>query len=198
MEGIFYGDRMFYSEKVYQPEVRQGEDGLYRWRYQLDQYHEHKMYQLLFKILAVLSFGGLIAGLLYARVPSDVLRQYPGRYQTLIWLYRLLYAILGYLIFFVIGALIIGLIRLIEGGSSVYWYRMDENFVQIQPSGRQSGFTYFSEVKRVELYPTVNEIRLFTHWGKCPVLVRSEEYEMVKSHILTHIPANVKAELRTE
>lgn len=198
MNDIFFGDKMFYSEKVYPQEVQQGEDGFYRWRYQLDQYHDRKMYQLLFKILAVISLGGLIAGFLYARVPLDVLRQDPGRYRSLIWMYRLLYAFLGYLILFGIGALIIGLIRLMEGGSSTYWYRMDENFVQIQPSGRQSGITQFSEVRRVEMYPAVNEIRLFTRWGKCPVLVRSEEYEMLKDHILTHIPAEAKAELRTE
>ena len=37
-------DLMFYDEKIYRPEVRLGDDGFYRWRYQMDSYHDRKRY----------------------------------------------------------------------------------------------------------------------------------------------------------
>ena len=73
---------------------------------------------------------------------------------------------------------------------------MNDEFVQIQPSGRASGITRFAEVKRAELYPDTNEIRLISRWGKCPVLVRREDYTQIKDHILPHLPRT--AEVKTE
>ena len=39
----------------------------------------------------------------------------------------------------------------------------------------------------MEEYQNKNEIRLITRWGKCPVLVRPEDYALIKDHILAHI-----------
>ena len=86
---------MFYDEKVYRPEVRLGEDGFYRWRYDLDAYHDRKMYRFLLKFFAIFSLAGAVLGVLLARVPVDVIRQAPTQYQTVLTQRRLLYALLG-------------------------------------------------------------------------------------------------------
>lgn len=189
-----FGDKMYYDEAVYQPQVHLDSEGFYRWRYQLDKYHDRQMYQLLLKICAGISLIGFVGGFFYARRPLNVLRQDPSRYQTLLWQNRILYAGLGYAAFFVVGLLIIGLVRLMEGGPSMYWYRMDNEFIQIKPSGKGSGINSFSNVKRVTLSPEVNEIRLICRYGKCPVLVRSEDYEFVKKHILRNVPESAEIE----
>lgn len=189
-----FGDRMYYDETVYQPEVRLGADGFYRWRCTLDKFHDRQMYRLLLKIAAVLSLGGLVFGFLLAKVPLKVLRQDPSRYQTLLWQRRLLYAALGYAAFFLGCLLLIGLVRLMEGGASVYWYRMNDEFIQIQPSGKGSGINAFANVTRVELLPARNEIRLISRWDKCPVLMRREDFDLLKTHILDHVPE--KSEIR--
>ena len=189
----YFSDRMYYDETVYPQEVRLGEDGFYRWRCTLDKFHDRQMYCLLLKIIAVLSIGGLVLGFLLARVPLNVLREDPSRYQTLLWQRRLLYAALGYAGFFAGGLLMIGLVRLIEGGPSRYWYRMNDEFVQIKPSGKESGINAFDNVKRAELFPEHNEIRLISRWGKCPLLMRTEDFDLIKTHILAHIPE--KAEI---
>ena len=164
-------NNMFYDEKVYRPEVRLGEDGFYRWRYDLDKYHDGKMYRFLLKFLAVFSLAGAVLGVLLARVPVDVIRQDPTQYQTVLTQRRLLYALLGYAAFFAAGLL-------------------------ITASGRTSGITRFAEVKRAELYPDTNEIRLISRWGKGPVLVRREDYTQIKDHILAQLPQT--AEVKTE
>ena len=193
-ESQVFGDRMYCDETGYQPEVRLGADGFYRWRCMLDKFHDRQMYRLLLKIAAALSLGGLVFGFLLAKVPLDVLRQDPSRYQTLLWQRRLLYAALGYAAFFLGCLLLIGLVRLMEGGASVYWYRMNDEFIQIQPSGRGSGINAFANVTRVELFPARNEIRLISRWGKCPILMRREDFDLLKTQILAHIPE--KAEIR--
>ena len=187
---LYFTDRMWYDENKYRPEVRLHEDGFYRWRYTMDKYHDRKMYKTMFTVFAIISLGGFVGGFLWASVPAEVLRQNPGRYPALLLKYQLLYGLAGYAVLFTLFALVIGLVRLIEGGPSKYWYRLNEDIVQIQPSGRGSGIHFLEDVDRVELYPEVNEIRLFFRPGKCPVLVRAEDYELVKDHILTHIPAS--------
>lgn len=191
-------DNMFYDEKVYRPEVRLGEDGFYRWRYDLDKYHDRKMYRFLLKFFAIFSLAGAVLGFLLARVPVDVIRQDPTQYQTVLTQRRLLYALLGYAAFFAAGLLITALVRFLSGGASTRWYRMNDEFIQIQPSGRTSGITRFAEIKRAELYPETNEIRLISRWGKCPVLVRREDYTQIKDHILAQLPqtAEVKSEAK--
>lgn len=181
-------DRMFYDENKYTPEVRPDEDGFYRWSYTLDRHHDRQMYRLLLIIWAVIAVGGAVIGFLLAKVPPELIRQDPSGYQNLLTERRILYAILGYAAFFAIGLLITGLIRLTEGGPSTFWYRMNGDFVQIQPSGKGSGVNLFSEVKRIEFYPEVNEIRLISRWGKGPVLVRHEDYALIREHILKHVP----------
>lgn len=187
----WYSDKMIYDENVYRTEVRLGEDGFYRWRCTLDKFHDRQMYRRLLIIIAVLSIGGLVFGFLLARVPLNILREDPSRYQTLLWQRRLLYAFLGYAAFFLGGLIILGLVRLIEGGASQYWYRMNDEFVQIQPSGKGSGINAFANVTRVELFPEHNEIRLISRWGKCPLLMRAEDYDLLKTHILSHVNAKV-------
>ena len=145
------------------------------------------MYTLLLKIFALISIGGSILGILLAEVPPEQIRQDPSRYQSLLTGRQILYAILGYAAFFTFGLLLAGLMRLIEGGPSTYWYRMNNEFIELQPSGRGSGVTFFKDVKHVEEYQDKNEIRLITRWGKCPVLVRPEDYALIKDHILAHI-----------
>ena len=185
-------DKMFYDENVYQPIVRLGEDGFYRWRYDLDKYHERKMYRFLLKFFAIFSLAGVVLGVLLARVPADVIRQDPSQYQTMLTQRRLLYALLGYAAFFAVGLLITGLVQLLSGGATTWWYRMNDEFIQIQPSGRTSGINPFAEVKWVELYPDINEIRLISRWGKCPVLIRREDYIKIKEHILANIPQSAE------
>ena len=187
----FFADRMIYNEDKFPEAVRQDDDGCYRWRCKLDAYHDRKMYALLFKIMAVIALGGAVFGFFLARAPLSLLREDPALYQRTLWGSRALYALLGYAAFMLAGVLIIGLVRLIDGGPAVYWYQMNDEFVRIKPSGRGSGVHAFSNVKRVWLYPSVNEIRLISRWGKCPVLVRKEDFERVKAHILAHMPADV-------
>ena len=142
--------------------------------------------------------AGAVLGSLVARVPVDVIRQDPTQYQALLTQRRLLYALLGYAVFFAAGLIITALVRLLSGGTSTRWYRMNDEFVQIQPSGRTSGITRFAEIKRAELYPETNEIRLISRWGKGPVLVRREDYTQIKDHILAQLPqtAEVKSEAK--
>ncbi len=185
----YFSDHMFYDEKVYAPEVRRDGNGFYRWRYTMDKYHDRNMYRFLIKFWAIFALCGTVMGYLLAKAPARLMREDPDRYWNILTTRRILYPIACYAAFFAVGMAITGLIRLIEGGPSRNWYRMNDEFVQIRPSGKGSGINPFEEVKRVELYPSVNEIRLIGHWGKCPVLVRKEDYEMVKSHILSHIPA---------
>lgn len=185
-EAVF--DHMFYDEAIYTPEVHMDDEGFYRWRYTLDTFHDRQMYNRLIKIWAVIAVGGAVMGFLWARVPLALLHQYPSRYPLLLFGSQILHAILGYAVFFAFGLLVTGLVRLIEGGPSKYWYRMNDAFVQIQPSGKGSGINAFSEVKKVELFPDKNEIRLVSRWGKCPVLVRAEDFDLIRSHILTFVP----------
>ncbi len=187
-----FTDQMFYDKNIYRPEVRLDEDGFYRWGCILDKYHNRKMYGFLIKFWAVFALCGLVMGYLLAQGPIEVLRVDRSRYQAILTQRRIFYAIAGYAAFFAVGLLITGLVRLIEGGPSRYWYRMNGEFVQIKPSGKSSGVNLFKEVKRVELSPNVNEIRLISAWGRCPVLVRAEDYALVKDHILTHIPETAK------
>ncbi|MBQ6502612.1 MAG: hypothetical protein IJI57_01705 [Flexilinea sp.] len=189
---LIFSDRMFYDENVYRPEVTQDGDGFYRWRYTLDKVHDRRMYRFLIIFWAIFAVCGAVLGFLLAKVPPEMIRQDPSRYQTLLMQRRLLYAVLGYAVFFAGGLIITGLVRLIEGGPSTYWYRMNDDFVQIKPSGRGSGINSFADVKRAELYPDENEIRLISRWGKCPLLVRAEDYDLVKDHILVHLPKNAE------
>ena len=188
---LYYSDKMFYDENKYPLEVRLDEDGYYRWRCVLDDYHDRKTQQFQIKYWAIFSIIGAIAGYLYANVPLSVLREDPSRYHSLLFQRRLLYSFLGYAALFALGMVIMGLCRLIESGPAKYWYKMNDEFIQIKPSGKGSGACPFDEVKRIELYPQVNEIRLITRWDKCPVLVRPEDYELVKDHILAHVPEGV-------
>ena len=191
----YFSDKMFYDENVYRPEVRLDEDGFYRWRCTMDKYHDRQMYRFMLKFWVVFAIAGAVTGFLLAKAPAGLIRQDPSRYQSLLTQRRLIYALLGYAVFLAGGLAITGLVRLMDGGPSTLWYRMNNEFVQIQPSGRGSGINFFSEVKRAELYPDVNEIRLFSRWGKGPVLVRREDYEAVKAHILANIPRT--ADVRT-
>lgn len=179
---------MWYDEDKYRPEVRLQADGYYRWRYTLDKYHDRKMYKTMFTVFAIISIGGFVGGFLWASVPAELVRQNPDRYPAILLKYQLLYGLAGYAILFALFMLVIGLVRLIEGGPSNYWYQLNDDIIQIQPSGRGSGIHFLEDVKRVELYPEVNEIRLICGWGKCPVLVRTEDYELVKEHILARVP----------
>lgn len=188
---LYFSDSMFYDENIYRPEVRLDEDGFYRWRCTLDKVHDCGMYRFLIRFWAVFAVCGLVMGFLMAHVPPEMIRQDPTRYPALLMRQRLIYSVLGYAVFFAGGLVITGVVRLIEGGPSTYWYRMNGDFVQIRPSGRASGINSFDGVKRVELYPDVNEIRLISRWGRCPVLVRAEDYELVKDHILAHLPDDV-------
>ena len=188
-----YSQKMYYDENTYLSEVRLDEDGFYRWCYTLDQYHDRKMYTLLIKIFALISLCGAVLGWVLAELPVSMSKGKPSRYQTLLLERRLLFAVVGFFVFFIFGLLIIGLVRFIEHGPAKYWYQMNERFVQIKPSGKSSGVNLFEEVKRVELYPEINEIRMLGRWGKCPVLVRREDYVLVKDHILSHV--SEKAEI---
>lgn len=188
----YLSDNMFYDETVYTPVVRLDDDGFFRWRCTLDKVQDRKMYRFQIKYWAIFALCGLVLGVLLAKVPPDVIRQDPSRYQTVLMQRRTLYGFLGYAAFFAGGILISAIVRLMEGGASTLWYRMNEAFVQLKPSGRSSGITSFAEVKRVEIDPAVNEVRLISRWGKCPVLVRPEDFELVKDHILSHIPENTK------
>ena len=184
-------DQMWYDEEKYRPEVRFDEDGFYRWRYTLDKHHDREMYKRLFIISALISIGGFVFGFWAAEVPMGQLRRNPDSYMTLKLKYQLLYGVLGYAGMFALFALIIGLVRLMEGGSSTLWYRMNHEIIQIKPSGKGSGINALADVKRVELKPEINEIRLVTKWGKVQVLVRSEDYGQIRDHILTHVSAQV-------
>ena len=188
----YNSDKMFYDETVYQPDVRLDEDGFYRWRYTLDNYHDRKMYGFQLKFWAIFAIAGAVLGALLARVPADQIRQAPSQYQTMLTQRRLLYAVIGYAVFLIGGLLITGLVRLIERGPATYWYRMNNEFIQVQPSSRTSGINRFDEVKRVEVYPDINEIRLIFRFGKSPVLVRKEDLELVKGRILANIPQSVE------
>ena len=75
-----------------------------------------------------------------------------------------------------------------EGGPSTNWFLMNEELVRVQPSGRASGINRFSDIKRVEILSDVNELRLISRLGKCSVLVRSEDFSLVKNFILAHLP----------
>ena len=183
---------MFYDENIYRPEVRLDEDGFYRWRCTLDEYHDRKMYSFQLKYWALFALAGAVFGFLLAEAPAEMIRQDPALVRALMFRHRLLYALLGYAAFLLLGLAVTGLIRLIEGGPAAYWYRMNNSFIQIKPSGRASGINSFDEVTQVELDPEVNEIRLISHWGRCPVLVRTEDYELVKNHILAHVPESVQ------
>ena len=65
---------------------------------------------------------------------------------------------------------------------------MNEDIIQIKPSGKGSGVSFWENIKRVEVYREVNEIRLFERWGKTPVLVRGEDFDLILQHILAHVP----------
>lgn len=181
-------DQMFYDENLYRPEVRSDADGFFRWRFTLDQFHDRKTVSFQIKYWALFAVAGAVLGVLLAEAPAELIRQDPAHYRSLLLQRRLLYAFLGYAAFLLAGLAITGLVRLLDGGPAVYWYRMNNDFIQIKPSGRGSGINPFDEVKQVGLYPEVNEIRLISRWGKCPVLVRAEDYDLVKNHILAHIP----------
>lgn len=185
----FYTDHMWYDDAKYRPEVQFHDDGYFRWEYKMDKYHDQQMYKKLFMIFAIISIGGFIGGFLMASIPMGVLRQHPHSYQTLMLKYQLLYGIAGYAMVFALFAAIVGLVRLIEGGPSTFWYQLNEDIIQIKPSGRGSGVNYLEDVKRVELYPEVNEIRLISRWGKVQVMVRAEDYKWIKEFILAHVPA---------
>ncbi len=189
----FYTDHMWYDDAKYRPEVQLQNDGYFRWSYKMDKYHDRQMFKRLFKIFAIISAAGFIGGVLMASVPMNVLRQHPHSYQSLMLKYQLLYGIAGYAMIFAIFAVIMGLVRLIEGGPAQLWYQLNEDIVQIKPSGKGSGVNFLEDVKRVELYPEVNEIRLVSRWGKAPVMVRAEDYELIKEFILAHVPAGTPA-----
>ena len=191
----FYTDHMWYDEKKYRPEVQLHDDGYFRWEYKLDKYHDQQMYKKLFTIFAIISIGGFVGGFMMATIPMNVLRQNPHSYQSLMLKYQLLYGAAGYAMVFALFAVISGLVRLIERGSSKFWYQLNEDIVQIKPSGKGSGVNFLEDVKRVELYPEVNEIRLISRWGKAQVMVRAEDYDMIKDHILAHVPDQCPVQL---
>ena len=156
-----------HDENKYRAEVRLDDDGTYRWSYRYDRYHDRKMYRMLLWINAGIAVCGFIAGFL---------------------LKGFVCGLLGYAAFFAAGCLILALIRLMEGGSSLNWFEMTDEYVMVQPSGRGSGINRFSEVRSVIPDEEHNEIRMRSRFGRCSVLVRHEDFPLVRDHILSHVP----------
>lgn len=195
----FYTDKMYFSPEVFKPEVRLDEDGFYRWMYKLDPYHDREMYKLLLKIWAFISLCGIVMGYLLADmewpVPIAVIRESGySHYQMMKFVHGILFGLLGYAVFFAAGLLITGLVRLIDGGPAKYWYQTNEHIIQIKPSGKGSGVSFFEDLTRIEVFREVNEIRLFQRWGKTPVLVRHEDFDLILQHILAHVPESAVVE----
>ena len=160
----FYTDKMFFNDQKYQPKVRLDDDGFYRWMCRLDDYHDREMYKTLLKISAWLSLLGIVMGYLLSElkwpVPLSVMRESYSRYKLLQFEHGILFGLLGYLVFFAGCLLITGFVRLADGGPAKYWYQLNEDIIQIKPSGKGSGVSFLENIRRVEIYREVNEIRL--------------------------------------
>ena len=167
-----FNDRMFFDEEKYPLEIRKDGDGFYRWRYKLDEYHDRKEYSFLIKFWLIFAIAGFILGILIGSKSFS----------------PLLCGIGGFAVFFIFGLLISGLIRLMDGGPSLRWYRMNDEFVQIQPSGKGSGISHFEIVRKVFLDPEHNEIKMSTRYGPAYVFGRKEDFELLKTHILACVP----------
>ena len=107
----FYTDKMFFSPEKYKPEVRLDDDGYYRWMYTLDPYHDKQMYKLLIKIWAWISLCGIVMGYLLSEiewpVPVAVIRESGYSHYRMMRMTRgILFALLGYAVFFAAGMLI--------------------------------------------------------------------------------------------
>lgn len=169
-------DRMIFDENRYPSEVRMDSDGFYRWRCKLDRYHDRKEYLFIIRFWLIFACAGIIPGVLMGSSAGQAV----------------LYGIAGFAVFLLIGALITGFIRLIDGGPSLRWYRMNDSFVQIQPSGKGSGISYFAQVRKVLLDEAHNEIRLVTRWGNAYLFCRTEDYKTLRSHVLQSVPADAE------
>ena len=169
-------DRMIFSEEKYPAEIRMDKDGFYRWRYRLDAYHDRKEYAFMAKFWLIFACAGFIPGMLIGR---SGMRAF-------------LFGLAGFGIFLLGGILIALFVRLMDGGPSLRWYKMNDEFVQIQPSGRGSGINQFSIVRKIFLDPPHNEIRLATKYGNAYLFARAEDFELLKNHVLKNSPESAE------
>lgn len=169
-------DRMIFSEQKYPAEIRLGEDGFYRWQYKLDDYHDRKEYLFMAKFWLIFACAGIVPGILIGRSGARAV----------------LYGLAGFGIFLAAGILITLFVRMMDGGPSLRWYKMNDEYVQIQPSGRGSGISHFSIVRKIFIDPPHNEIRLATKYGNAYLFARAEDFELLENHVLKNSPGSAE------
>ena len=202
----------------YSKRVTQGDDGVYRWHYDMDMAQNKSMLYMLEKInlftfLGVTAFGALFTGLMARDFRASIVRGI-----VVIGLAMLVGMALLYWIGFYIAAWI-------KGGRYRVRYAMDEDGIELVWSARlKQGFAAgrkalalagaamgsrsvrgrwrptldevshvaFSQVIRYKSHPKWNMIDLSVLGGKFQVYARAEDFELVEQYILDRVPERVR------
>ena len=164
---------MFFDVKQFPERVTKGEDGVYRWKYNMNpRRNKHALIIMgeVFLIMAVLSTVALLI------VGS------PSRGRMLDWEFPLMVDVL----FLGMFLLIAGILFLV--GDDPLPFSMDGEKI-ITYRSKTAGPHTFARMRKVKLLPQYDAIRL----GLGVVLyVPAEDYEDVKAFILDHLPPDAQ------
>lgn len=163
---------MYYDIQQFPDRVTRGEDGVYRWKYNMNpRRNKHALIIMgeVFLIMAVLSTVGLL--IVGSPTPGRM-----GDWDLPLWV---LGALLGTYL------LIAGILYLV--GDDPLPFSMDEEKIVTYRS-KTAGPHTFARMRHVKLLPQYDAIRL----GLGVVLyIPPEDYEDVKAFLLAHLPADV-------
>lgn len=196
-----------------------GEDGVYRWNYELNMFHNASILFLLFKVfliacggvclfVTIISIGDIAFSL------GKIIKEF-----LLVYLILCVLAILGYLVY-----------ALIFKGKYCVVFEMDEKGIKhiqidsqfeksqimdaivaiggaaagnvttagigLNAMSRNSSYSDFSKVKRINPYSNQNMIELIQPFGNNQIYVSDEDFDFVLNHIRSHCPdAEKKGEI---
>lgn len=183
--------------------VTRGEDGIYRWMYEMDMKENRSILYTVCKIMGWICLGLYVMFLLLIGLELGF------RLSTVLIVTGA--AVGGAVLLMGLSALIFFLSALIMRGKYCIRYEMGETGMEMFQSkwrkearevrrarGRVPSMTEvvsqisFAEVRRVKLYPRWNMIDLSLAVGKFQVYVREEDSRLVLNHILSHSSEKVR------
>ena len=187
------------SEQDFPPRVTLGEDGVYRWAYDMDMYGNRYLLSVLLKVFAAIGAAGY-AFLLF-------LLGRDGRLNGRTALLALL-PFLGFGALLTIGYYLAALIM--HGHYRLQFAMNEESILLVRKESTQrlmdaagalsalaggpgagvdaSGFTQFSRVRGVREHPRYDALNLRCLTGANQIWIPPEDYDFVRDYILQRVP----------
>ena len=181
-------------------EVIRGEDGVYRWMYQMNMEENKSMLYMLLKIFAWISVGCLAMWFIMMAIEGSM----GIRISTVLLIWLLATAATELLVY-----LGYEISRKVMKGTYVLRFEMDDRKISIYQSAknmeRRKAQTYgrkpFQDTVSEASFNSVLSVNVHRNWdmidmavigGRFQVYVWDEDFDLVLDHILSHVPERVR------